>query len=343
LLEGLPGEVRVALAFAVAFAVTLAVTPVMRRIAIATGFLDHPVGYKQHERSTPYLGGIAVLGGFVVAAALFGDGLSTYLAVVACALGLAAVGTLDDRVGLMVSPRIAAQIAAALVLWWAGLGWDLFAGDAADLALTVVWVIALINAFNLMDNLDGAAGTIGAVCAAGTATLAAIRGDAALAAFTLSVAGACVGFLPFNLARPARIFLGDGGSTPLGFVIAAAIIAIPDGALDWTSLLAAAPLVGIPIFDTTLVIVSRHRRGAKILAGARDHLTHRLARTLRSPRRVALVLGTAQAALCAVSIALHGRDEAGVIVGALLLVAIGALSLFLLESRPAGQPVERMS
>ena len=344
MLEGLPDEVRLPAAFAVALALAFATTPLARRVALATGFLDHPVGYKQHGRSTPYLGGTAVLFGFLVAAALFGDALSTYLTVVACAVGLAIVGTLDDRLGLMVAPRLAAHVAAAVALWWAGLGWDLFPGDAADLMLTVVWVVALINAFNLMDNLDGAAGTVASVCAAGTAALAAIQGDAVLAAFALAISGACAGFLPHNLARPARIFLGDGGSTPVGFLVAAAIIAIPDGVLDWTTLLASAPLVGIPIFDTALVVVSRRRRGARILAGARDHVTHRLVTVVRSPRRVALVLGVAQALLCLISIQLHELGQTAALVGGLMLLALGSLLLGVLEGAgPVTKRLERMS
>jgi UDP-GlcNAc:undecaprenyl-phosphate GlcNAc-1-phosphate transferase len=343
LLGGLPDEVRVVAAFAAAFAVTLALTPVMVRLAIATGFLDHPAGYKQHGRSTPYLGGVAVLTGFIAAAAVFGDAFSSYLPIVATAVGLAIVGTLDDRVGMMVSPRLAAHVAAAVVLWSAGLGWDILPGDAADFALTVIWVVALINAFNLMDNFDGATGTVAAVCAAGIAALAAVKGDVMLAAFTLSLAGACTGFLPHNLARPSRIFLGDGGSTPIGFVIAATIIAIPDGTLDWITLLASAPLAGIPIFDTALVVVSRHRRGARILAGARDHVTHRLATMLRSPRRVALVLGLAQACLCLIAIELHEQGRTAALVGGFGLLAFGIAMLVVIESRPVPKLLERTS
>ena len=81
-------------------------------------------------------------------------------------------------------------------------------------------VLAVVNAFNLMDNLDGAAGTVGAVSAAGAGVLATMEGDPMLGALALSLAGACGGFLPFNLSRPARVFLGDGGSMPIGFVVA---------------------------------------------------------------------------------------------------------------------------
>lgn len=332
MLEGLQDEVRLPAAFALAFVVTFALTPVMRRLATATQFYDHPVGYKAHGCPTPYLGGAAVLAGVLVSSVLFADAFSEYLALLVCGVGLAAVGTLDDRIGLMVAPRLAAQIAAAVVLWTAGFGWDLFPGDGADFGLTVLWVVSLINAFNLMDNLDGAAGTVGAVCAVGTAVLAAIQGDALLAAFTLALAGACAGFLPHNLARPSRIFLGDGGSTPIGFFLAAAIISIPEGALDWVTLFASAPLVGIPIFDTTLVVVSRRRRGARILAGARDHLTHRLVMVLRSPRRVALALGGAQAGLSLIAIALHSLGQTAALLGVLLVVTVGALVLLALES-----------
>ena len=114
-----------------------------------------------------------------------------------------------------------AEFAAAFALWQADLGWLLFDESVLNLALTTLWVVGLVNAFNLMDNLDGAAGTVGGVSAAGVGVLAATQGETAIAAMAFALAGACAGFLRFNLARPSRVFLGDGGSMPMGFLLAA--------------------------------------------------------------------------------------------------------------------------
>ena len=106
-----------------------------------------------------------MLGGFLAAAALLGGDFARLSPIVACACALWALGTLDDRRGLGAWPRVAAECVAAIVLWSTGLGWDLLPGDAGDLALTVVWVVGLVNAFNLMDNMDGAAATLAAITA----------------------------------------------------------------------------------------------------------------------------------------------------------------------------------
>jgi UDP-N-acetylmuramyl pentapeptide phosphotransferase/UDP-N-acetylglucosamine-1-phosphate transferase len=139
-----------------------------------------------------------------------------------------------------------------------------------------MWIVGLTNSFNLMDNMDGAASAVAAVCAAGLALQSLVRGDVALAALAVALAGACVGFLPYNLraGAPVRIFLGDGGSMPIGFIVAAIAMNIPVGEqLGWTVLLVAALLLAIPMLATLLVVVSRTRRGVSIVTAGRDHLT----------------------------------------------------------------------
>jgi UDP-GlcNAc:undecaprenyl-phosphate/decaprenyl-phosphate GlcNAc-1-phosphate transferase len=324
-------EIRIAGALLTAFAVTWIATPLARRIAVRTAFFDHPVGYKEHSRPTPYLGGAAVMAGFLIATIAFGVA-DDFTRVIAAALLLFALGTLDDRIGLPVTPRLIAQVATAVALWVVDLGWTMLPSEAANLLLTILWIVGITNAFNLMDNLDGATGTVAGVSTAGAGTLALIQGDTYLAVVAFAVTGACAGFLPFNLARPAKIFLGDGGSMPLGLLVACTIMAVPDGSLDWTLLLASAPLAGLPILDTALVVVSRYRRGAPILSGGRDHLTHRLLSGLGSERRVALTLAVSQAALCGLALGLHQLDPEGVIAAAAIYLALGAAVIALLET-----------
>lgn len=338
----MPEEIRVPGTFLVAALVALALTPAARRIAVRMRFLDYPTGYKGHLRPIPYLGGVGLMAGFMLAAVGFAGNLGRFAPLTICALVLLIVGTLDDRLGLGVGSRLAVQVGVAATLWAAGTGWAMLPGELPDLALTIVWVVGLVNAFNLMDNLDGAAGTVGGTCAAGTAVLALIHGDAMLALLAAALAGACMGFLPYNLARPSRIFLGDGGSMPLGLIVAGTIMAIPNGELDWVVLLASAPLVGLPILDTTLVVLSRWRRGVQVLSGARDHLSHRLLSRLGTERRVAVALGAAQALLCALALALHQLDKPSVLTGSAVYLLAGLAVLAWLEApqwrAAVGQP-----
>lgn len=321
------------LAFLVAFGATLLLTPLAIRLAGRTGFYDRPVGYKGHASPTPYLGGTAVIGGLLVASALFGNGSSAFVPIAIGTVVLLGVGTIDDRYGLGPLTRLAIEVAAASVLFAGGIGWNLFASDVINLGLTVVFVTGVVNAFNLMDNMDGATGTVAGVSGAVLGILAAAQGAPELAAIGLALSGACLGFLRFNLASPARIFLGDGGSMPVGFVIAALIMAIPGtGALGWAFVPVAVVLVGLPALDTTLVVVSRLRRGAGVFVGSRDHLTHRLRAKLGSARRVALVLAASQAVLTGAGAVLAGSDKSVAAFAATVLILVGVAVVALLES-----------
>jgi UDP-GlcNAc:undecaprenyl-phosphate GlcNAc-1-phosphate transferase len=147
----------------------------------------------------------------------------------------------------------------------------------------------------------------------------------------MALAAACLGFLPFNLAGPARIFLGDGGSTPIGLAVAGLIMVNPANSAQWTDLLAAVPLVGIPILDTAMVVFSRQRRSVNVLSGARDHTTHRLLAVLGTPRRVALALGAAQLALCALGIALYALSMAEIVLAAIVYTTLGCAAIAALD------------
>jgi UDP-GlcNAc:undecaprenyl-phosphate GlcNAc-1-phosphate transferase len=328
----LPDELRLILAFGCAAGLALVAVPVAIRVAVRTDFLDRPVGFKTHSRPTPYLGGVALMGAFLPPALVFGGGLSDFAAIVVCAVVLCVLGTVDDRVGLGPLVRILFEVAAAVVLWAAGIGWFLFDASLINLLLTVVWVVGVVNAFNLMDNEDGAAAAVGLASSLGVSALALVEGDPLLAAMAVALAGACGAFLRFNLARPARIFLGDGGSMPLGFLIAAMIAAVPGtGPLGTEAILAAAALVAIPILDTTLVTFSRLRRGVPILQGGRDHVTHRLLQWLPSAAAVALVLAMSQVAMSSLAVVLLQAPSSVMVAAGGAYIALGAVIIFALD------------
>jgi UDP-GlcNAc:undecaprenyl-phosphate GlcNAc-1-phosphate transferase len=332
------GDLAVLPAFLLAVALSWLAVPPLIALVRRTAFYDHPAGYKGHQAPTPYLGGIAVFAGFGLAAAAFVHGADRYWVPVACAGGLLALGTLDDRRTVAPPWRVLAEIGAAVALVEAGLGWSVFDSGLLNLLLTVAWVVGLCNAFNLMDNLDGATGTVAGVSAAGIGAAALLYHDPALAAFAFALSGACAGFLPHNLTRPARIFLGDGGSLPVGFLVAASAMVVSQGpAYGVSAVLFAGLLVALAVFDTTLVVFSRYRAGIPVVTAGRDHLTHRLLSRLGSPRRVAGALALLQAWLCAAAIV--GAEAGSIAIAAVAAVAAicGVFALGVLES-PAWRP-----
>jgi len=277
---------------------------------------------------------------FLVAALIVGHWSQRLAALLAGAAGMWMVGTLDDRVGLSPLWRVLAEAAAASGLYVAGCGWHTSGVSALNLILTIIWVVGLVNAFNLMDNIDGACAAVAGVSAAGIGMVAALDGRAAAAGLSFVLLGACIAFLRWNLAGPARIFLGDGGSMPVGFLVAALALLVsrhsPDGR---AGIVLAAMLAGLPILDVSLVCLSRTRRGVTLLSGGRDHLTHRLLPALGSPRRVALALAGAQGALCAAAVVSHTIGQLAVGICGLVCFLLGVAAILVLDTprwRPAG-------
>jgi UDP-GlcNAc:undecaprenyl-phosphate GlcNAc-1-phosphate transferase len=242
--------------------------------------------------------------------------------------------------------RLLAEALTAIALAAGGLGWATSAGDGADYLLTIVWVVGLVNAFNLMDNMDGACGAVGGISALAIGVLAALHGQTLAAGLSFALAGACGGFLPWNLAGPAKVFLGDGGSMLVGFLVAAlAMAAERHLRVDGSALLTGAMLVGVPILDTALVTFSRLRRRVPLVTGGRDHLTHRILLALRSPRTVAATLAVLQGVLCAAAITGDQLGSGATAAIACSAAVLGAFAILVLDAprwRPAGIAVGRM-
>ena len=324
-MTSLPLETRIAIALPLALAIVLLTTPVAIRVASRFQFYDRPHGYKGHAAPTPYLGGTPVVLGFLTAFLLAGHWRLT-LPLVAGVGALWAVGTIDDRRNVPWFARVGVEVGLAALVWSLGHGWHLGLGGAVDLAVTVAWVVAVVNALNLFDNMDGAAGTIALVIATGLSVLGIVRGDTWLAVAGVALGGACLGFLPHNLARPARIFLGDGGSMPIGFAVATlTMVGATHAAPAGQALAMGVLLVGIPALDTALVIVSRTRRGISVLTGGRDHLTHRTLPRMRTARAVAVTLGATQAVIS--GLALVAVQASPKILVPLLLLYLGAVAV----------------
>jgi UDP-GlcNAc:undecaprenyl-phosphate GlcNAc-1-phosphate transferase len=296
-------ELSAAIGLIAGAAAAFVAVPLAIRAARRTGFYDVPREYRQHRAPTPLLGGAALLVGWLVGSAASGAFNWKLPVLIGCAVALWGLGTVDDRVAIAPKWRLLAELLAGVALVLAGLGWRTGAPEAVNVALTLVWTVGLVNAFNLMDNMDGACATMTAVSVAGAGVLAIIKGHPGLAGMAFALAGAAAAFLRWNLARPAKIFLGDGGSMLAGFVVAAMVMLVAHSAPAGNAgLLLGAMLVGVPILDVALVSLSRWRRGVTLATGGRDHLTHRILLVKQTPRGVAATLGAVQLFLCALGI-----------------------------------------
>ena len=223
---------------------------------------------------------------------------------------MAVAGLCDDLRGLKASTRIAVEVPAAILAVAAGARSDLFDNEI-DFVIIVAFLVALTNAFNLLDNMDGAAGAIGTTIAIGLATAALIEGQILVGGLAVVVAATCVGFLVYNW-HPADIFMGDAGSLFLGFLLAVIALMLRTGVPHPASAVAIILLVGPALFDTALVVISRTRAGRRVYVGGTDHTSHRLVLLGFSSvgATVSLVVATALCATLGVLVAVGAISAA---------------------------------
>jgi UDP-GlcNAc:undecaprenyl-phosphate GlcNAc-1-phosphate transferase len=273
-----------------AFVTAALLVPVVRRFAVAWGITDHPAPRKIHAIPTPYLGGLAIAAAAVLAAAAAPGWGTDAALVLGGALVVATAGLVDDIRTVRPATRVLIEVCAATAAFSAG--WRVrLVNDPVDLALTVVWIVLVTNAFNLLDNMDGAMATVGAVIGAALAVAGMLDGDWFAATVAAAVAGACTGFLVHNW-HPASIFMGDAGALFVGFLVAA--LALGVGPVDDPSGAVVAVLLVAPVlFDTTLVVLSRWRAHRPVFAGGTDHTSHRLLQQGLSPAAVCVMLASA--------------------------------------------------
>jgi UDP-GlcNAc:undecaprenyl-phosphate GlcNAc-1-phosphate transferase len=312
--------------------------PVAIKVAQRWDLLDHPKGWKHHVQSTPYLGGAALLCGFSIAVVVFADGFDGLAWLLVCSMALCVLGTLDDRWGLAASVRLLATAAVAVLLWDVGLGWSVFSSGATNLLLTVVWVIAIVNAINLLDLLDGAAASTVAACAAACAAVAGAFSDTLIAVIALALCGSCLGFLRHNLRSPSAIFLGDGGTMPLGLLIAVSIETLSWGRTSALAAIGGAILLcGLPIFDMTFRVFSRLRRGDTLLTAGPDSIANWLRARTPSARWVALTLALAQATLGSIAVLAANLGSKALLMTGLCAIVLGGLLIVLLDASGFGR------
>ena len=225
-----------------------------------------------------------------------------------------------------------------MVLWDVGLGWSVFSSGTANLLLTVVWVVAVVNAINLLDLLDGAAASTVAACAAACAAVAGVFSDTLIAVLALALCGSCLGFLRHNLRSPSAIFLGDGGTMPLGLLTAVSIEALSWGRTSGLAAISGGMLLcGLPIFDMTFRIFSRLRRGDTLLTAGPDSIANWLRARMPSARWVALALGLAQATLGSIAVLAADLGSEALLMAGLCALVLGGSLMLLLDASGFGR------
>jgi UDP-GlcNAc:undecaprenyl-phosphate GlcNAc-1-phosphate transferase len=321
----------------VSFAASLGLTPLSRQIAKRLGVVDNPSARKVHLAPIPLMGGLAIYGAFVLAVLLFFSGQQNVEphivelgAILICVTWLALIGLIDDRIDLRPKFKFPAQILAAVVVIAAGVRIELF-NNGLDLALTLVWIVGLINAANFLDNMDGLAAGVSAIAAFFLFVLSLSQGQVLVSGLAAALCGAAVGFLIYNF-NPATTFMGDMGSMVLGFTLAVLGIKLrfarPDTIVTW---MIPVVVLGLPIFDTTLVVLSRLREGRSPLKGGKDHTSHRLVVMGLSHRAAVVVLYSVCVALGIAAILISQSPTlAAMLIGGGLAVC-GAIAFVVME------------
>lgn len=277
--------------FIIAFIFTFATTPVVRRLAYKIGAVDIPKDKRRvHKRPTPRIGGLAILFGFLVAVMSFNDDWSK--STIAILIGVAILGVLgiiDDCKELDAKLKFVVQIIAALiVVLYGDIRISVFSNPNvfsenpflilppwASTIITVLWIVFMTNAVNFIDGLDGLAAGVSAIMSMSLVFIAMTYHEYTIAIMGVALMGSCFGFLPFNF-NPAKIFMGDTGSTFLGFMLA--VLSVQGMFKSYAVISFAVPILmlGLPLFDASFAMVRRVLNGKSPMVADRGHLHHRL-------------------------------------------------------------------
>ena len=343
-------------AFFLSGIISFLLTPPVKKLAYRIGAIDVPKdGRRMHKRPTPRLGGLAIFGGFLIAAVLTGQLTPQRLWILAGAAVIVVLGIFDDRNALSAKFKFVIQILAAAIpvifgdlriamftnpfLFSDSLYWNL---GALSIPITILWIVAITNAVNLIDGLDGLAVGVSSIASMTMLAVARFIGETEIAVILAALAGACVGFMPYNL-NPASIFMGDTGSTFLGYMLATLSI---QGLFKVYALISfAVPflILGLPIFDTAFAILRRVLSGRSPLSPDRGHVHHRLIDMGFNQKQAVAILYVISVVLGLIAVVLttSGELRAMVLVAAVIIGLVVSGFLFLSNGQHKIEESER--
>lgn len=323
-------------AFAVAAVLSYFFTPPVKNFAHKVGAIDVPKDARRmHKKPIPRLGGLAIYGGFLCSILIFGQLDETMLCVLLGAAIIVALGIFDDVLALGAKLKFVVQIVAAAIPVCIG---DLQIGLFTNLnplsdtpfvhlgilavPVTIIWIVGITNAVNLIDGLDGLAVGVSSIAAITMLAVALLTGNMPIAITMAALAGACIGFMPYNL-NPAKIFMGDTGSIFLGYMLATVSIM---GLFKFYAVISfAVPflILGLPIFDTANAIIRRVAAGRSPMSPDRGHVHHKLIDMGFNQKQAVAILYAISATLGLTAVVLTSSGEVKAIV--LLLAVLAAI------------------
>ncbi|MGB9779598.1 MraY family glycosyltransferase [Caldanaerobacter sp.] len=337
------------LSFLLAFVVAFLTTPLAQKLAFVIGAIDIPKDERRiHTKPIPRLGGLAIFAGTMISILLLLPKSHETMGIIWGALAIVFLGVLDDKYSLNSKIKLIGQIVAAFILISSGVRIDWVSNPFGDgviylkswmaISLTLLWVVGVTNTINLIDGLDGLAAGIAFISSTSLFIISLLNGRYATAIISIAIAGASLGFLPYNF-NPAKIFMGDTGAMFLGFLLSA--ISIQGAIKSATAIAIVVPVLvlGVPIFDTLFAIIRRILNKKPIMEADRGHLHHRLLDKGLNQRQVVFILYGVSLILGVSAILISFTSESkSLIILALSLVFIfwGANKIELLRSNKKG-------
>ena len=323
------------LAVLVASVLSFAATPLVKKLAVSVGAMDVPKDNRRmHKVPIPRLGGLAIFVAFVITVLIFAKIDRQMRGILIGSLLIVMLGVLDDIYSLRALPKFLVQIAAAVVVVLYGCRIEFISNpvltstatylrlsNVVSIVITIVWIVAITNAVNFIDGLDGLAVGVSGISAATMLVVSILVAEQNVAIIMAALFGACLGFIPYNF-NPAKIFMGDTGSTFLGFILATMSI---QGLFKLYAIISfAVPflILGIPIFDICFAVIRRLARGQNPMTADREHVHHRLIDMGFDQKQTVMItyMLTALLGLAAVVLTGSGEVKALLLLGSIFVV-----------------------
>lgn len=279
------------ISFITSFSLSVLLTPVIKRIAVSRGYVAKPRVDRWHKKDTALFGGIAIFVSFIIPYIVFMAPTIENIGIVLCSTFIFGLGLFDDFMQIKPYTKLMAQIIIASLLPTFGVSINVIPYQIISIPITVLWIIALVNAFNLLDNMDGLSSGVAAIASGVLFLCTLLNGNFMVSLIALILIGSLLGFLRYNFP-PARIFMGDNGSMFIGFILATTALQASWKESTHLMMILAIPVfvLAVPIFDTIFVTFMRRLSSHKVFEGGRDHLSHRMVVLGLSEKKAVLVL-----------------------------------------------------
>jgi len=338
---------RLLFAVAVAFAISYAATPIVKILAFKIGAVDVPKDERRmHKKPIATIGGVAIFYGALISILCFCNIDHQLMGILLGAVIIVTLGVLDDVLDLSALLKFVIQICAALIVVFHGVQIDHFTNPFFwqnnqyislgiwSIPITVFWIVGVTNAFNLIDGLDGLSVSVSAISAISLFSIAVLTGETNLAIFAAAIAGSCFGFLPYN-KYPAKLFMGDAGSTFLGFIFGS--ISVMGLFKGYAAISMSVPflILALPIFDTSFAIIRRISKGQSPMHPDRGHLHHRLIDMGFNQKQTVTILCITSGllSLSAVVLMLSGFERALIFILAVMVLLLAGIKVLAIHNK----------